>query len=134
MPARRTFLVWSWIALLGAYVYTTMSLGAGLLLSAGLTRNLAPLMNQGRSASSHFSPVTFLCIIAPIVVLSLACVRFFTYSVELYRVVVVDPSDETQGGALLAQFRPALAYLIATWIVVIALRALPVVLDMPFRG
>jgi hypothetical protein len=35
---------------------------------------------------------------------------------------------------LLSHFRPALAYLIATWIVVVALRALPVVLNLPFLG
>jgi hypothetical protein len=133
-PARRTFLVWSWLGLLGAYLYTTMSLGTGLLLSAGFARNIASLANQGRAPGSHFTPVTVLCVIAPIVVLSLAYVRFFTYSVALYRVLVVDPPREAEGGELLSHFRPALAYLIATWIVVVALRALPVVLNLPFLG
>ena len=133
-PVRRTFLVWSWLGLLGAYVYTTMSLGTGLLFSAGFARNIASLANQGRDVGPHFTPVTILCVIAPIVVLSLACVRFLTYSVTLYRVVVVDHPREAEGGELLSHFRPALGYLIATWIVVIALRALPVVLNLPFLG
>lgn len=133
-PVKRTFLLWSWLGLLGAYVYTTMSLGAGLLLSAGFARNIVSLANQGREVSSHFAPITALCVITPLVILSLACIQFFTYSVALYRVLVVDPSRETEGAELLSHFRPALGYLIATWIVVIALRALPVVLNLPFWG
>jgi hypothetical protein len=133
-PLKRAFLVWSWLGLLGAYVYTTVSLGTSLTISAGFARSMAPLASQGRSEGPLSMPVTVLCLIVPIVVLSLACVRFLLYSVAVYRVAVVGPPHEADGQELLSLFRPALAYLIATWIVVLALKALPVVLNVPFWG
>lgn len=86
-PLKRTFLVWSWIGLLG--------------------------------------------VIAPIVVLALACSVFLRYSVATYRMAVLDSPHEGDGEELLPLFRSSLVWLIAVWIVVLALKALPIVLSLP---
>jgi hypothetical protein len=44
---------------------------------------------------------------------------------------VLDPPDEGNGAELLPLFRGSLAWLIVVWIVVLALKALPIVLSLP---
>jgi glucan phosphoethanolaminetransferase (alkaline phosphatase superfamily) len=72
-------------------------------------------------------------VIAPIVILALACSVFLRYSVATYRMAVLDPLHEGDGEELLPLFRSSLVWLIAVWIVVLALKAL-LVLNVPLGG
>jgi hypothetical protein len=47
---------------------------------------------------------------------------------------MVDPLHEGDGEELLLLFRSSLVWLIVVWIVVLALKALPIVLNVPLRG
>ncbi len=132
-PLKRTFVVWSWIGLLGAYVYTTVSFG-NVLLATGFATRLSPLAGQSRNTDPLLRLISALGFIVPIVILALACFIFLRYSVATYRMAVLDPPHEGDGEELLLLFRNSLAYLIAVWIVVLALRALPMVLNLPFGG
>ena len=130
VPLKRTFLVWSWIGLLGAYVYTAVSFG-GLLVAAGFATRLSPLASQSPSTDPLFELIIALCLIVPIVILALACFVFLRYSVVTYRMAVLDPPQEGNGQELLPLFRGSLAWLIVVWIVALTLRALPIVLSLP---
>ncbi len=132
-PLKRTFLVWSWIGLLAAYVYTTVSFG-GLSLALGFASRLPPFDGRGPSTDPFFRMIGILSVIVPIVILALACFVFLRYSVATYRAAVLEPLQEGDGQELLALFRSSLLWLIVVWIVVLALRALPMVLNAPFRS
>ncbi len=129
-PLKRTFLVWSWIGLLAAYVYTTVSF-ANLILAAGLANRLSSTMGRGRSVDAGPRLIAILGVLAPLVVLLLACLVFLRYSVATYRMAVLDPPDETNAQELLPLFRGSLAWLIVVWITVLVVRALPIVLNLP---
>ncbi len=129
-PLKRTFLVWSWIGLLAAYVYTAVSFG-GILVAAGFATRLPPFEGRGPNPNPFLKLIGILGVIAPIVVLALACSLFLRYSVATYRMAVLDPPREGDGEELLVLFRGSLVWLIAVWIVMLALRALPIVLSLP---
>jgi len=126
-PLKKTFLVWSWIGLLGAYVYTTVTFG-GLLVATGFATRLPPFAGQGPNRDPLLRMIGVLGVIVPIVILALACFVFLRYSVATYRMAVVDPPHEGDGEELLPLFRSSLVWLITVWIVVLALKALPIVL------
>lgn len=125
-----TFLVWSWIGLLAAYVYTVVSFGS-LTLAAGLTARLSSTMGRVHGADPGSRVIGILGVIVPLVILLLACLVFLRYSVTTYRMAVLDPPDEKDTIELLPLFRGSLAWLIAVWITVLAVRALPIVLNLP---
>lgn len=129
-PLKRTFLVWSWIGLLAAYVYTTVSF-ASLILAAGFATRLSSTMGRGHSADPGQRLIGILGVAVPLVVLLLACLVFLRYSVATYRMTVLDPPDEKDAQELLPLFRGSLAWLIAVWITVLAVRALPIILNLP---
>ena len=132
-PLKRTFLVWSWIGLLAAYVYTTVSFG-GMSLAMGLYGRLPSGSGRGRDADPILRFIGILGMIVPIVILALASFVFLRYSVATYRMAVLDPPHEGDGEELLTLFRGSLLWLIVVWIVVLSLRALPLVLNPPFGG
>ncbi len=131
-PLKRTFLVWSWIGLLGAYVYTAVSF-ASLLVATGFATRLPPFEGRGANVNPLFRLISVVGVIAPIVILALACSVFLRYSVATYRMAVLDPLHEGDGEELLPLFRSSLVWLIAVWIVVLALKAL-LVLNVPLGG
>jgi hypothetical protein len=134
-PLKRTFVVWSWISLLAAYVYTTVSFG-GLLVAAGFASfatRLPPSVGRGRDADPLLRFISLLGMIVPIVILALACFVFLRYSVATYRLAVLDPPQEGDGEGLLLLFRGSLLWLIVVWIVALSMRALPLVLNSPFQ-
>lgn len=130
-PLKGTFLVWSWMGLLAAYVYTAVSYGS-LTLSVGIAMKLPPSMGGGPSGYSLFRQTSVLAIIVPIVILALACFVFLRYSVATYRMAVLESHREGDGEELLLLFRSSLVWLIVVWIVALALKALPIVLNQPF--
>jgi len=130
-PLKKTFLVWSWIGLLAAYVYTAVSFG-GLSVATAFAARLPSFAGQGPNQDPLFRMIGVLCLIVPIVILALACFVFLRYSVVTYRMAVLDPPQEGDGAELLPLFRSSLLWLIVVWIVVLALRALPIVLNPPF--
>jgi hypothetical protein len=132
-PVKRTFLVWSWIGLLGAYVYTTVSFGS-LLLAVGIAARRPPSTGGGPHGYSLFRQTSVLAVIVPIVILAVACFVFLRYSVATYRMTVLDPPHEGDGEELLLLFRSSLMWLIVVWIVVLSMRVLPMLLYPPFGG
>jgi hypothetical protein len=132
-PLQRTFVVWSWIGLLAAYVYTTVSFG-GLSLAFGLAGRLPSGMGRGQNADPLLRFIGILSMIVPIVILALAGFVFLRYSVATYRMAVLDSPHEGGGEDLLVLFRSSILWLIVVWIVTLSLRALPLVLNPPFGG
>ncbi len=132
-PLKKTFLVWSWIGLLAAYVYTTVSFG-GLSLAYGLYGRLPSGIGRGQTADPLLRFIGILGMIVPIVILAVASFVFLRYSVATYRMAVLDVPHEGDGEELLVLFRSSLLWLIVVWIVVLSLRALPLVLNPPFGG
>jgi len=130
-PLKKTFLVWSWIGLLGAYVYTAVTFG-GLLVATGFATRLPPFAGRDPNRDPLLRLIGVLGVIVPIVILALACFVFLRYSVATYRMAVLDPPHEGDGEELLLLFRSSLVWLIVIWIVVLALKALPIVLNQPF--
>ena len=129
-PLKRTFLVWSWIGLLGAYVYTAVSF-ASIMVATGFATRLPPFEGRGPNPNPLLRLIGLLGVIVPIVVLALACSVFLRYSVTTYRMAVLDSLHEGDGEDLLPLFRSSLVWLIAVWIVVLALKAVPIVLSLP---
>ena len=129
-PLRKTFVVWSWIGLLAAYVYTAVTFG-GLLVAAGFATRMPPFGGQGPSQDPFRRMIGILGVIVPIVILALACFVFLRYSVATYRMAVLDSPHEGDGEELLLLFRGSLVWLIVVWIVALAARALPIVLNQP---
>ncbi len=127
---KRTFLVWSWIGLLAAYVYTAVSF-ASLLVATGFATRLPPFEGRGANVNPLVRLISVVGVIAPIVILALACSVFLRYSVATYRRAVLDSPHEGDGEDLLPLFRSSLVWLIAVWIVVLALKAVPIVLSLP---
>jgi len=129
-PLKATFLVWSWIGLLGAYVYTGVTFG-GYLVATGFATRLPSFPGQGPREDPLFRMTGILGVIVPIVILALACFVFLRYSVATYRMAVLDSPHEGDGEELLLLFRGSLVWLIVVWIVVLAFKALPIVLSQP---
>ena len=129
-PLKRTFVVWSWIGLLAAYVYTAVAFG-GLWVATSFATRLPPFAGRGPSGEPLLRMIGILGMIVPIVILALACFVFLRYSVATYRMAVVDSPREGDGEELLLLFRSSLVWLIVVWIVVLAARALPIVLNQP---
>ena len=132
-PLKRTFLVWSWIGLLAAYVYTAVSFGS-LSLAFGLYGRLPSGIGRGQNADPLLRFIGILGMIVPIVILALASFVFLRHSVATYRMAVLDPPHEGDGEELLLLFRGSLLWLIVVWIVELALRALPMVLNQYAEG
>ncbi len=132
-PLKRTFVVWSWIGLLVAYVYTTVSFG-GLSLAMGLAGRFPSGTGRGLRADPLLRFISILGMIVPIVILALASFVFLRYSVATYRMAVLDAPREGDGEELLLLLRSALLWLIVVWIVALSMRALPLVLNSPFGG
>ncbi len=132
VPVPRTFLVWSWLALLGAYGGTMLAFTTGLWFPGGFLQRLGPL-------AGHDVPVVFLLIavlgtVLPVVLLSLGSVRLFRYSVEVYEVTTAAPTPGGVRDTAVPFFRQALGYLLTTWIVVLALQTLPLLLSVFLSG
>lgn len=128
---KRTFLVWSWLGLLGAYTGTLLCFTAGLWFSGGFLRSLAPLATRGVDS---FLLTAVLGTVLPLLLLALGCVRFYRYSVAVYEAATTDPSPEGERTTALPFFRSALGYLLAAWIVVLAFETLPVLLSVSSWG
>jgi len=126
-PVKRTFLVWSWLGLLGAYAGTLLTLTASLRFSGGFLRILGPLAKQGMDT---VVVAAILSTALPVLLLFLGCVRLHRYSVAVYQSVVTEPASEGARDTALPFFRQALAYLIATWLVVLVFETLPVLLTV----
>ncbi len=131
-PLKRTFLVWSWIGLLAAYVYTTVSFG-GLTLAFGLAGRLPYSAGRGQHVDPLLRLLNVLGMIVPVVILALACFVFLRYSVATYRAAVLEPLQEGEGQELLTLFRSSLLWLVVVWIVVLSVRVLPLVLNPSFQ-
>ncbi len=132
-PLKRTFVVWSWLGLLAAYVYTVVSFGS-LMVATGFTARLPPFTGRDPRTDPLLGLSTVLGLVVPLVILVVACLLFLRYSVATYRMAVLDPAPAGDGEELLALFRGSLAYLIAVWIVVLALKALPIMLSLFYSG
>ena len=132
-PLKKTFVVWSWIGLLAAYVYTCVSFG-GLSLAFSMYSRMPSGIGGGRNADPLLRFIGILGMIVPIVILALASFVFLRYSVATYRMAVLDAPHEGDGEQLLVLFRSAILWLIVVWIVVLSLRALPLLLNPAFGG
>ncbi len=128
---RRTFLVWSWVGILGALVATATSYSSQLYFT----------LSQGFRALDlrPNSSFMFTVYLLPSTCLILDWIIFYRYSGILYSVIILDVpgSDANQEAEsrktwhqLFVQFKYTLLYLILTWLLIMAVNSLPVLLAL----
>lgn len=123
---RKAFLVWSWVALLGALIATTSTFATQLFF----------VITQGLRAVDWkaVGPIGFSVYILPSTSLLLAWLIFYRYSGLLYGWIIFPESSDTESGEFVAhrlwqQFRLSLLYLMVTWLLIIAATAMPFLIE-----
>jgi len=122
---KKGFLLWSWVGLIGAYIATSTLFGTSIFM----------FTLQGIRIFEHsfmFRVLLMYGFLVPIVILAMAWLTFYRYSIALFEVAVID-SVGLDARKIMFLFKRSLLYLIMSWIVALLLFVIPLATTAFYR-